>query len=270
MKAILSLFLSLNVFCYEDVKSFTPIFQQVEKTLKSYSPSEILFVTDLDNTILTMTTDVASDQWITKQAELTGKYLKSGKRDSDLLFTDFDTLYNSWYKVQNFHDMRVTENFIPSKIKDLQNRGVHTMILTSRGNQVRTNTERLLRKYQFDFNAKPFNESLNYILGKNTKRPKKIVFKNGLAMTEGAHKGKALESLLTKLKKSYKVIFFIDDHLKNVTRVEDYFKDNSKLFAYRYGSEDHNVKALRSSPTRFKKANEIYMSQLNSTTLNIQ
>ncbi len=265
MKTLITFIISLNLFAFEDVKTFKPIFEKIKEIKKTIPSSKILFVTDLDNTILTMTTDVASDQWITKQGELIGKYLKSGKADEHLLFKDFNSLYTSWYKVQEFHDMRLTENFLPKEIQRIQKEGIHTMILTSRGNQVRNNTQRILNKYKFNFTGFPFTQSFDYILGKDSKRPKRIVFKNGLAMTEGAHKGKALESLLGKLKKSYDAIIFIDDHKKNVTRVEDNFSKKVKLFTYRYGSEDHNVRALRNSPERYKKANEIYMAQLKSS-----
>ncbi len=247
-------FLSLNSLAIIETNSYAPIFDQLDEVLKKTSPDKVLFVTDLDNTILATSSDVASDQWVSYQAEL----IKNKSTSSLKLFNDFPTLLEAWHSVMGLQKMRKTEDYIPEKIKSLQNRGVETMILTSRGHVIRDATMRELGEHNFDFDKKPFTQTFRATLD-NTERT--VDFKNGIAMTEGAHKGNALEFILKRLNKSYDVIFFVDDHKKHTLRVEEVFSKKSKVYSYRYGKEDANVNAYRNSLNRISKSNKSLLEQ---------
>jgi len=253
MKFLL-LFLSLNSFAIIETKDYETIFNKVDEVLKNYSPDRVLFVTDLDNTLLATSTDVASDQWVSHQVEL----IKNNPSSPLKLFDDFPTLLKAWHAVMGLQTMRKTEDYIPGKLKKLQEKGVHTMVLTSRAHVIREETMRELRKNNFDFQNKPFSANFR---GHLEATGKTIDFKNGVAMTEGAHKGNALEYILKKLNKEYDVIFFIDDHKKHTVRVEDVFSKKATVYSYRYGKEDENVNAYKNSPKRISEAIKSLMDQ---------
>ncbi len=250
----LFLLLSLNSLAIIETNNFNSIFDKLEKVLLKHAPEKILFVTDLDNTILATQSDVASDQWISYQANLINNNSQSPLK----VFDDFPTLIDAWHSVMKDQKMRKTEDYIPKKIKSLQVKGVDTMILTSRAHIIRKETMRELTEHNFDFDKKPFSQSFRSILDNSDRT---IDFKNGIAMTEGAHKGHALDFILKKLNKTYDVIFFIDDHKKHTVRVEEILSKKSTVYSFRYGKEDINVNAYKNSIARISKSNKLLLKQ---------
>ena len=66
-------------------------------------------------------------------------------------------------------------------------------------------------------------------------RTARVTYKNGFIMSSGLNKGLVLEDFLKRVKRSYKNIYFIDDSLKNVTNMQNFWKDKAgaiKIFHY--------------------------------------
>ena len=127
-------------------KEFADVVAAVNRYVEKYGAEHVLLVLDIDNTIMAMNQDLGSDHWFEWQ-----DYLLKHEPDSPYLVADsFPELLEVQGILYNLSRMHPPQPEQPMLIAELQNRGISTIILTSRGPEFRVATERELKRCGYD------------------------------------------------------------------------------------------------------------------------
>jgi len=224
LAALCALTLAGNAFADVTVKE-TDKFQDVadkvsQLTEKGEKP---LIVIDIDNTLLTSTSDIGGDIWYQWQR---GKLdVKPSAEDKvDCLFQDSIGL------LYELVPMRIIEDDVPSTVSGWQDKGITVMALTSRSPNYRYATEREMIRNQYDMTRTALKEKGSdelpiYI--DNPDRP--LSYINGIMMTTGMNKGVMLDYILDKTGQSFSSVVFIDDSKKNIVNMAEAYKDDASI-----------------------------------------
>ncbi len=240
-------------------KSLKEIDHYINETIDiEYKNSEVLFVFDIDNTLLAMNQDLGSDQWFNwKKNNLSKK-------------SEFSTLLK-WQEILfNLGHMRLVDKESVSLIKKRQLKG-DVIALTSRSPSYRSATLRELDRYNISFRhsslASEFigtKKSQSFLRG--------LSFSEGVIMSSGHNKGEVLKSLLKEKSHRYKQIVFFDDHSKHTDNFYKTFIDSGlDVFVIRYGKEDENVREFNNendwkiqTDSKLKRLRDILISVFGS------
>jgi hypothetical protein len=254
----------------KETDSIGEVARHVEKLAEKHGPKNVLLVCDLDNTLLAMNQGLGGVAWFDWQARL----LKENPKSKELVATDFGGLLRVQTLLFALGRMHRVEHRNAEMIRDLQKRGVRTLILTSRGPACRDSTEAALRDNRLDFARKapsvkggfpkkglpydPNDTSAAGITPEEAKRfglgkPRPASYANGVFMTSGQHKGAMLLALLAHCPRRFSAIVFVDDKKKHAEEVVDALRPRGiEIVAYRYAREDGAVRAFKK--TGWKKA----------------
>ncbi|MEM7647353.1 MAG: DUF2608 domain-containing protein, partial [Pseudomonadota bacterium] len=154
---------------HQEVISFTEFENKVEQVLdqnKQWTQGEILFVYDIDNTLMSTNQDLGGDAWFEWQRQLLTDYLAMKSSTpltpppSNLVATDFPGLFATQSLLFALSSMSASEKLTPAIVSKLQTLG-QNMLLTSRGYETRNATERELKKngYLFPEDTWPKNHA---------------------------------------------------------------------------------------------------------------
>lgn len=241
---------------------------------QKYGTKNVLVVFDIDNTIMTMPQDLGSDQWF---SWLYDDCIKAQNLGDHCITEDMGELLDIQGQIFGLSNMLPTEYLTTSVVTNLQAKGHNVILLTSRGPEFRSVTERSLRQNNMSFKKSaigtgtpgtylPYDVSKAAQYGltpediakaglKGTGRP--VSYMDGVYMTAGQHKGAMLKVLLHKAKRDFKAIVFADDHSKHTTRMQDIFGSSKlELAAFRYGAIDESVRSFHQSEERKQKATD--------------
>jgi hypothetical protein len=236
-------------------KSFREVLLETENALKKVSNDKVLVVFDIDNTLLTMSTNMGSDQWYAWQSDLIKQ-----KKFEDAVGNSTDDLQSAQGVVFNLGRMHPPEPEIPNIVKDIQKTKVHTLVLTSRGNEYRSVTERELKRNGFEFTGNSIGPTLGYAglylpgcVEKSTARM--VSFTNGVFMGAGQHKGQMLRCLLKKTKSSnIKKIIFVDDSERNIKAVSEIMDlDKIDIVSLHYTAMSEQIQAFEKGDKKIEK-----------------
>lgn len=227
-------------------------------------PSQTLIVLDIDNTLLTMNQDLGSDAWFNWQADLINK-----NNLTDVVAGDLGGLLKIQGIIFSIAPMRAVEPQNPKVVRNLQDLGYPTLVLTSRGLDFQDSTFRELSKNAYDFSntsigpkngyaGKYFPYDLNNIqkygiTPQEVDRwkltpPKAVAYQNGVFFGAAQHKGAMLKTILAKTEFRPCAMIFIDDTAKHTERVWDAFDSTDvDMTVIRYGFLDEAVKAFVAS-----------------------
>ncbi len=260
---------------------FQLIHENLIQDIKKMPTNELLFVLDIDNTLLSMNQDFGSDQWFEWQSQL----LMHSPQHEMLVAPSFIGLLRIQGILFYISQMNPPEKEIPAFIQEIQNKGVATIVLTSRGYDFRDATERELYSNNYDFSQsaigpqggfssryRPYQAELlnDYGLSQSEAqkwnlpaKPSFVSYQDGIFMTAGQHKGAMLRTLLTKTKQSFSKIVFVDDHLKHCTRVEDAFKTSStEIVSYYYTATLERVERFKNSDKQKEHAQWLELKEI--------
>ncbi|MEZ8284366.1 hypothetical protein BCU17_16910 [Vibrio splendidus] len=224
LAALCALAVTGNAFADVTVKK-TDRFQDVAEKISQLTANgeKPLIVIDIDNTLLTSTSNIGGDIWYQWQR---GKLdVKPSAEDKvDCLFQDSIGL------LYELIPMKIIEDDVPNTVSEWQDKGLTVMALTSRSPNYRYATEREMVRNQFDMTrtalkAKGSDELPIYV--DNPKRP--LSYINGIMMTTGMNKGTMLDYILDKTGQSFSSVVFIDDSQKNITNMEKAYKDDASI-----------------------------------------
>jgi hypothetical protein len=215
---------------------FREVAAEATRYADAVGPERVLLVLDIDNTLLAMNQDLGSDQWFEWQRYL----LDHEPRSNDLVVDSFEELLQTQGLLYNLSRMRPPQRDLPNIIGRLQGRGIHTLVLTSRGPEFRASTERELSRNDYDFASTalpvrnlPGGSYLPYDLGDleadglteqdvtafDMTEPKPVTYENGIYMTAGQPKGAMILSLLHHADADIRAIVYADDHMRHVAYV---------------------------------------------------
>jgi hypothetical protein len=199
-------------------------------------PERVLLVVDIDNTLLAMNHTLGSDQWFEWQRYL----LDHEPKSKDLVADSFEELLEAQGLLYNLGRMHPPQRDLPILISRLQGRGIHTLVLTSRGPEFRAATERELRRNGYDFDATalpvrnlPGGSYLPYDLEDlaadgltrqdavafGLSEPQPVSYENGIYMTAGQPKGAMLLAMLHHAGADIRAVVYADDHIRHVAYV---------------------------------------------------
>jgi hypothetical protein len=242
---------------------FRDIAAAVARYAEQFGPEYVLLVLDIDNTLLAMNQDLGSDQWFEWQ-----KYLLDHEPQSRHLVADsFEGLLEAQGLLFNLGRMHPPQPDLPRIIRRVQNRGVHTLVLTSRGDEFRIVAQRELDRNGYDFAASalpverlPRGTYLPYDL-KNLQadglaqrdvaafgltEPKPVSYEDGIYMTAGQPKGAMLLAILHYAQPDIRAIVYADDHIRHVAYVFAAAAGrNREITAIHYTREDARVKRFQ-------------------------
>jgi hypothetical protein len=240
-------------------KDFADVAKTVEGYAAKYGAEHVLLALDIDNTVMSMDSDLGSDHWFEWQ-----NYLLTNEPTSPhLVAKTFPELLKAQGILYDRGKMHPTQPEEPKLIGDLQKQGVLAILVTSRGPEFRGPTIRELKRCGYDFKASalpvgdvsdgeylPFDpahpdksnlsaEDLkNYKLG----IPRPVLYTNGVFMTAGQHKGMMLMTLLKKSPRDIKAIVYVDDNVRHVGAVfSAAVARNIEVSSFQYQHEDTRV-----------------------------
>jgi hypothetical protein len=240
-------------------KDFADVAKTVEAYIAKYGAEHVLLVLDIDNTVMSMDTDLGSDHWFEWQ-----NYLLANEPDSPhLVAKTFPELLKAQGILYDRGKMHPTQPDEPKLIGDLQKQGISAILLTSRGPEFRGVTERELKRCGYDFKSSalpvhdvpketflPYDpahpeqsgltaeELTKYKLG----TPRPVLYTDGIFMTAGQHKGMMLLTLLKKANRDIKAIVYVDDNLRHVGAVfSAAVARNIEVSSFQYQREDMRV-----------------------------
>lgn len=252
--------------------NFFDVRDKVAEFVAKHTQEQVLLVVDIDNTLLAMNQDLGSDQWFNWQAGL-----QENEPDSpDLVAKKFSGLLDVQGTLFALSEMHAPEPDLPSLIRQIQDFGVTTVVLTSRGPNYRDTAERELERNGYDFTEsalhinekrglfKPFDPDRPDAHGLSTEitetiksRLRAVTYANGIYMTAGQHKGYMLRTLLARAipdrgtlheTRSFRAIVFVDDHSRHTAKMCEAFEHAPlDLAIFRYSREDGNVRNFEDS-----------------------
>ena len=245
----------------------TDDFAEVVATALDYAdqvgPERVLVVLDIDNTLLAMNRPLGSDQWFEWQRYL----LEHHPNSSDCVADSFEGLLEAQGLLYNLARMHPPQNDLPLLVRELQGRGIRTLVLTSRGPEFRIATERELRRNGYDFARsalRPHNvPDGNYLpydledpeadgltkdelsdLGLNEAKP--ISYENGIMMTAGQNKGAMLLTMLHDTRDDFDAVVYDDDNIRHVAFVFGALTGRDReITAFHYTREEANMKEFQ-------------------------
>lgn len=266
--------------------SFSEVQSEALRLSASYGKEKVLLVFDIDNTLLAMQRDLGSDQWYAWQRSLPEH---DPWRVSHLLQTQ-----GFLYDVSS---MRATEPVCqPKVVRQLQQAGFTTLLLTSRGHEFRDPTRRELLANGYDFREStltpragypdsysPYDVSLieqsgisrqeaeQWIPGDGGEpfaKPRPVSYQQGVYMTAGQNKGVMLRMILHKSDNvgKYSAIVFVDDQPRHTEHVRQAFANqNVELVTFRYTREDANVHRFNENRCCEKYCATLALCRLNQS-----
>jgi hypothetical protein len=273
LAAMLALLVSCGAASFagglRETSDYADVVAAVDAAARQYGPGEVLLVSDLDNTLLSMDQDLGSDQWFEWQSFL----LNADPKSCYLVARDFDGLLRVQGILFAALHAHPTQPDLPRLIARVQDAGIAAMVLTARGQDFRTATERELARNAYDFSKTapklreasddnrtaatlifpPYRKDALSQAGisdeervrwKLPDEPRPISYGNGVLMVAGQHKGAMLLAFLQHAAKSYKAVIFIDQD-RQVHRVYEALSDHGHdVTSIEYQREDARVKAF--------------------------
>lgn len=190
--------------------AFSDIQTYVAQKVAAYSAKNVLVVVDIDNTLLTSSSDLGGDIWYQWQrANLAVK-----PREEQKVMCLFEDSISLLYELS---PMTLTEQNIPTIIQGWQNQAISLFALTSRSPINRAATERELKRAHIDMSLTALGKSTTGApVLRNTDLQREMSYMQGIMMTSGMNKGEMLHYLLAQYKQQFDAIIFVDDSQKNV------------------------------------------------------
>ncbi len=200
-------------------------------------PSKVLYVFDIDNTVLELNENFGSVQWFRWQRQLITDNI-----ETDRIAPTIDELLEKQGFIYNISRAQTPETQTALLLKILQ--GEHpVMYHTSRSLDVRDATERELRRN----NLLPLTYNLGGSYGSELvfgEESRPVSYRHGVYMSAGQDKGVFLNHLLKSLTFSPEHIVFVDDEKKNLDNVDREFADKIPTTLCRYSKVDERVNAF--------------------------
>jgi hypothetical protein len=246
-------------------KDFADVADAVDRYVDKYGAEHVLLTLDIDNTIMSMDSDLGSDHWFEWQNYL----LKNEPSSRHLVAKTFDGLLNVQGILYNRGRMHPPQAEQPEIIRRLQERGIATILLTSRGPEFRKVTERELGRCKYDIAAtalpvrgvpagtflaydpdRPEKDGLTKaeIVAFKLPPPKPVSYANGLFLTAGQHKGIMLMTLLNDATRDIKAVVYADDNVRHVGNVFSSAVDrNLDVASFHFTHEETRVQRFNYS-----------------------
>jgi len=207
-----------------------------------HGKEDVLVVFDIDNTLLAMEQGLGSDQWYYWQKDLDNAEPCSPQLVSNRFAVQGAVFYAS--------AMRTTQPDAAKQVRRIQDDGIATIAVTSRGTDYRLPTFRELRRNDISFWPTAIPPQRGWpetFVPEAGSRP--ALYEDGVFLTAGQHKGLMLKALLEKSGGEWpSIIVMADDKAENLAAVMETFTGTGTwIHAWRYTREDENVAAFNAA-----------------------
>ena len=238
-KISVSIFLSLALFISHTSWAKVQEIRSMHEIHEEITP-QTLVVFDIDNTLMSPTGNLGSDQWFFYLRHL---YSLQGLSEKESL----DKANLTWNKTQELISVKPVESDTPAWIQSLQKKGIKTMALTARSLDVAETTKKQLKSIHIQFTPTPPYSKALTLEKTELHAPDPAMFTDGILLVgERNNKGLVLEAFLKKICYTPEKILFIDDKLKHVENMEKALTSLSiPYFGYRYAALDAHVEAFK-------------------------
>lgn len=186
----------------------------------------VIFVFDIDNTLVCTPTDLGSDQWFSHNVE---RKIQMGMSYEDAV----KEVLPNYFRVQEFITLQPVETATP-KIVSRVGKQAHTIALTARSLQLKQRTIDQLKKLGITFAPPPsFAPELPIELDHPG------LLKDGIIFCDQNDKGKLLFYIFKKFNYQPAWIIFVDDRLYNLLNVQkESLMQDVRFVGIRYGYMD--------------------------------
>ncbi len=201
----------------------------------SYHLEDVLYVFDLDNTLIQTAQHLGSDEWFFHH--MTHLIENEGLSKHDAL----SQTLSLYLQVQNKTEIRLVDASASELLSAMKQKKASMIGLTKRDPKLACRTLEQLASLQIDFSStSPIKEDFVF------KELADTVFKNGVVFVgKGIEKGPVLIAYLKKLKKMPKRVIAIDDRLSNVENMGAAVESlGIDYIGVRYGKTDEKVKSF--------------------------
>ncbi len=207
--------------------------QEVLQWVVQYDTADTLVIFDIDNTILAPTQALGSDMWF--YAYLHELREKMDKQEA--LHHAVSLLHQIYERTQ----VKLIEENTPAVIETLQRNGHSVIALTTRSRQMADCTIRHLHSLGIDMTkTAPTPDTAAF-----ADMPR-VLWKEGVVLTSGEHKGKALLAFLHHCNIRPKAILFINDKESHIQEMEGTIEATGITFlGLRYSAADVAVQNYR-------------------------
>jgi len=206
----------------EEIVSFNTVVKDVNNLNAKYGNSNVLIVVDIDNTLLTNSVDIGGDVWYQWQRGAL-EIKPSEEQKVACLFEDSIGL------LYELSPMNLTENTLPSTIKQWQSDNNTILALTSRAPKYRAATERELIRNGINLEVSALTPLGQEVPVYRETLQRELSYMKGVMMTSGMNKGEMLNYILEKTDRKFDAIVFVDDSEKNIVNVYEEFKDRNDI-----------------------------------------
>ncbi|MCH9621499.1 MAG: hypothetical protein S4CHLAM20_09190 [Chlamydiia bacterium] len=206
--------------------------------MDKYKEEGVLFLYDIDNTLVTLPQDLGTDQWFQER-------LKTNRSRIENKQKALDRTLNEWAAFQQLSKPIEVEPGSDKIIKAQQDDHIMMMGFTTRGVTMSRNTIIQLEELGIDFSRSALiDHDYLFVQGRS------VIYRNGVLFTAATHKGTTLFSFLDKLGINPRKIVFINDKWDNLRAVEETCEKRKIPFiGLRYGYLDERVRAFDSAVT---------------------
>lgn len=270
--ALLTVAVDCHASDFRETSAFSAVFEQARRYADRYGGQNVLLVVDIDNTLLAMNGQLGSDQWFEWQEYL----LEHQPQSPHLVADDFAGLLEAQGILFATTGMHPPEPEQPAQVAAMQQLGLDTVVLTSRGDEFRAATIRELKLAGYDFaetspsiclfanNGHGNDETCSRFTPYRTNAPtayglrsteverfnlsddpRQVSYGDGVLMTAGQHKGAMLLIFLHLVENNYDAVLYVDDHGRHVSRVYDALLHRGiEVTAFHYTHEEPRVRAF--------------------------
>ncbi|WP_299073150.1 DUF2608 domain-containing protein [uncultured Paraglaciecola sp.] len=202
--------------------AYAEIVSDTASLTAQYGAENVLVVLDIDNTILTSTTDLGSDVWYQWQRGKLAVKPTAAQQVACLFEDSIGLLYE-------LAPMKLTEQNVDHNITNWQKAGHTVIALTSRAPKYRAATERELARNQVNLAASALVPKGQDSMTFREIKGREISYMQGVMMTSGLNKGEMLQHLLDKTQREFSAIVFVDDSQKNIDNIYKAYQDVKNL-----------------------------------------
>lgn len=197
--------------------------------------SKYLIFIDIDNTLITPTTDLGSDHFFDWQIDLIQK------NDSQALANSIPNMLKILFQLWENINYRLCDNEINWVFENLiKEEKLDIVLCTARSIETQNITFQSLEQFNITqyLSAKLVDNIWNETNTLNFK------IKDGIIYCDGKNKGQIIESLIKNINKSYNYIILIDDKLSNLKKFIEY-NSGPNIIAIHYTGMENIVNEFR-------------------------
>lgn len=204
------------------------------KDLNNYVTPNTLVILDIDDTLLIPTQSLGTDVWFRHRWN---QYKVAGESASDAL----EKALAEWEGIRQLTQVKIVEEGTAAIIKNLQDKQITVMGLTTQGLALATCTIHNLASLDIILaKTAPSKDDYYFMNGEG------VLYRQGILFTSGTVKGVALVNYLDHINYRPKRIVFINDKATHLRDVEEVVTGrNIEFIGLRYAYSDERVNAFK-------------------------